>query len=303
MDMIKPILMTPYLKETIWGGNRLLRFYGKEWDKPTLAESWELSDYPGCESYAADGVFEGRSFSELHKKLAPKKPSVLIKFIDSADDLSVQVHPSVETANVLPKNECWYVVDAEEGARIAYGLNEYMTKKRLIASVEDGSISDKLNYVNVKRGDFFFVPAGLIHAIGKGITLVEVQQTSDTTYRLYDYDRRDANGNLRELHVNEAADAFHNFTEDEIRRRRFCQRVTEEERTCMCDNEFFTVYSFKGESFALNYREDECALVFLSRGVIKCDGKMRMTSRGETFYVPPGCKCEVESDYVLLVIF
>ena len=303
MKQLMPILMDPYLKDAIWGGTKLMEAYGKEWDKPALAESWELSDYPGCESYASDGEYEGLSFYELHKRLAPGKPSVLIKFINSAADLSVQVHPSVETPDARPKNECWYIVDAEEGARIAYGLCDRISKKELMESVEDGSISDKLNYVNVKSGEFYYVPAGLVHAIGKGITLVEIQQTSDTTYRLYDYDRRDASGKPRELHIKKAAEAFKHFTEEEIKRERFCKSVFERDRNCLCDNEYFTVHRFKETPFSHNYDDDECAVVFLSDGIIRCNGKMRMVNLGQTFYVPPKCKCTVEADYVLLTIF
>ena len=303
MKKLTPILMKPYLKDAIWGGTKLIRSFGKVGDTPTLAESWELSDYPGCMSYAASGAFSGKSFGELHRLFAPKRGSVLIKFIDSDADLSVQVHPSVETATAHPKNECWYIIDAEENARIAYGLNERITKKELIESVEDGSISDKLNYVNVKSGDFYYVPAGLVHAIGKGITLVEIQQTSDTTYRLYDYDRRDANGNLRELHVEKAAAAYEHFSEGRIYQRRFLGSDTDRDRSCLCDNEFFTVYSFKDASFALDYKEEECAVVFLAPGYITCDGETCIAEFGQTYYIPPGCKCNVEADNVLLTIF
>lgn len=295
--------MKPYLKDAIWGGTKLIDSFGKVGNTPSLAESWELSDFPGCMSYAKSGELAGRSFGELHRLFAPKKQSVLIKFIDSDADLSVQVHPSVETASARPKNECWYVIDAEEGARIAYGLNERISKKELIASVEDGSISEKLNYVNVKSGDFYYVPAGLVHAIGKGITLVEIQQTSDTTYRLYDYGRRDADGKPRELHIEKAADAYKHFNEKDIERERFCGSIIERDRNCLCDNEFFTVYRFKGEPFSLDYSEDECAVVFLSDGFIRSSGETRVAKFGQTYYIPPGCKCIVEADYVLLTIF
>lgn len=303
MKRLTPILMNPYLKDAIWGGTNLIEAYGKRWRNSTLAESWELSDFPGCMSFASDGNFKGKSFGEIRRILGIEKNSVLVKFIDSADDLSVQVHPSVASANALPKNECWYILDAQDGAQIAYGLKEPLSEDELTASVEDGSLSDKLNYVNVKEGDFYYVPAGLIHAIGKGITLVEIQQTSDTTYRLYDYDRKDSRGNSRELHVEKAAKAFKNFTDAEIHGFRFHNTKYEKEPGCLCDNEHFTVCRFIGEIFLLDYKEEECALVFLGDGVMKCGDEIIKASFGQTYYIPPKCTCVVEADYAILTIF
>jgi mannose-6-phosphate isomerase len=303
MKNLTPILMKPYLKDAIWGGTNLIDVFGREAKTPTLAESWELSDFPGCMSYAVNGAFKGRSFGDIRRFLELEKDSVLIKLIDSDADLSVQVHPSVASANALPKNECWYIIDAEEDAQIAYGLKEPLSEDELVASVENGSISDKLNFVNVKPGDFFYVPAGLIHAIGKGVTLVEIQQTSDTTYRLYDYDRRDANGNPRELHIEKAAKAFRNFSSDEINSYRFRNSAYEKEPNCLCDNEFFTACSFMGESFLLDYREEECAIVFLGDGVIRCDDEVIPVTFGQTYYIPPKCKCIVEADFAVLTVF
>ena len=208
--MEKIYRLTPALKDNIWGGNKL-RGYGKESDKDRIAESWELSFTEGGEARIADG----REMSEVFPRsawgtLADKFHAfpVLTKFIDAKDKLSVQVHPSdsyaLEHEGQFGKTEMWYVVEADEGAGLYMGLERECDSDEFAAAVADGSVEKLLSFKTVKKGDVYFIPSGTIHAIGAGVVIFEIQQNSTLTYRLYDYMRRDKDGNLRELHVDKA---------------------------------------------------------------------------------------------------
>ena len=208
--MQKIYRLTPATKDYLWGGNKL-RDYGKSSDGDRIAESWELSFTKGGEARLADGRTTVEAFPrETWGKNAEKFPffPTLTKFIDARDRLSVQVHPSDAYALLhegqYGKTEMWYVVEAEEGAGLYMGLTERVPKDIFRASVEDGSVEKYLSFKEVKAGDVFFIPSGTIHAIGKGTVIFEIQQNSTLTYRLYDYMRRDKDGNLRELHVDKA---------------------------------------------------------------------------------------------------
>lgn len=220
-----PLKFKPILKDKIWGGEKL----GWVLDKPigeskNCGESWEISGVPGDISVVSEGNLAGKSLTELidefkgnligekvYEKFGNKFP-LLIKFIDANDDLSIQVHPNDELAkkrhNSFGKTEMWYVVDAEEGATLISGFNKPMNKKEYLKVFEEGRLTDILNMEPVHRDDVFFLPAGRIHTIGKGLLIAEIQQTSDVTYRIYDFDRVDAEGRSRELHVEEALDAI-----------------------------------------------------------------------------------------------
>ncbi|WP_378185274.1 type I phosphomannose isomerase catalytic subunit [Aquimarina sp. W85] len=210
----------PILKEKIWGGNKLRTILGKQSSSNTLGESWEISDVDGESSIICNGTLTGKSLSEITQNfssnLLGKKNSerfgnkfpLLIKFIDAKEDLSVQLHPGDEIAmakhNSLGKTEMWYVVDAEKDANIIIGFNKKVDKDLYQKHVGNKTIKDILHYEAVKKGDVFFVYSGLIHAIGAGVLIAEIQQTSDITYRVYDWDRVDKLGNSRELHQQEA---------------------------------------------------------------------------------------------------
>lgn len=208
--MDKIYRLTPALKDNIWGGNKL-RGYGKESDKDRIAESWELSFTDGGEAKIADG----REMSEAFPRsawgtLADRFHAfpVLTKFIDAREKLSVQVHPSdsyaLEHEGQFGKTEMWYVVEADEGAGLYMGLERECGKDEFAAAVADGTVESLLSFKRVKKGDVYFIPSGTIHAIGEGVVIFEIQQNSTLTYRLYDYMRRDKEGNLRELHVDKA---------------------------------------------------------------------------------------------------
>lgn len=214
----------PLFKQTIWGGERIMPFKGMTTDMDKVGESWEISGVKGNETTVVGGDGEGLTLSSLVKKegarLLGKKNlerfgdefPLLIKFIDAKEDLSIQVHPDDRLARERHrsngKTEMWYVVDAAPGATLRSGFNREITSEEYVRSVADHTIGDLLSVYPIKPGDVFFLPAGRVHSIGAGAFVAEIQQTSDITYRIYDFDRRDAQGNLRELHTELAKDAI-----------------------------------------------------------------------------------------------
>ena len=227
---MKPFKFESVLKTTIWGGEQIAAFKNINIDKQNVGESWEISDIPGCESVVASGSDKGLTLVELIDKykelLVGKKVyaqfgnhfPLLVKFIDSHQNLSVQVHPNDELAmkrhHCLGKSEMGYVIDAEPGAKIYTGLCKAITPEQyeqmVTAETVDGysPIMDVIATYESHKGDIYYLPAGRLHAIGAGNFVAEIQQTCDITYRVYDYGRRDANGNTRELHIEQAKDAI-----------------------------------------------------------------------------------------------
>lgn len=220
----------PILKTTIWGGERIAPFKGIETGQTNIGESWEISGVAGNESVVADGPDKGLTLPQLidrygsrlmgehnYKKFGNRFP-LLIKFIDARQDLSVQVHPDDSMAQRLGhtngKTEMWYVVDSDPGATLALGFKNPVKPEDYRNLIESGEIENQLNFVPIHKGDTFFIPAGAVHAIGKGAFVAEIQQTSDDTYRIYDYHRKDKNGKERELHTELAFEAINfNFTD------------------------------------------------------------------------------------------
>ena len=215
---MKPFLLKAPCKDYIWGGNRL-REFGKTSDADRIAESWELSCHPDGESVIASGDFKGQTltaFLKAHPEAAGEncrdfeKYPVLIKLIDAHDDLSVQVHPddayALSHEGEYGKTEMWYVLDAQPGAQLIYGFRSEITKEDFRRAIEENTLLDQVRRVPVRAGDVFFIPSGTLHAIGKGLLIAEVQQNSNTTYRVYDYGRLGKDGKPRELHIEKALD-------------------------------------------------------------------------------------------------
>ena len=214
----------PILKSTIWGGEKIVPYKHIASDQKQVGESWELSGVKGSESVVAGGPEAGTTLPGLiarhgaallgkanAERFGQEFP-LLIKFIDARQDLSIQVHPNDALAwerhKSKGKTEMWYVVDADEGARLRSGFAKQVTPAQYEASVEDNTITDLLAEYEIHPGDLFFLPAGRVHSIGAGAFIAEIQQTSDITYRIYDFNRKDANGNTRELHTELAKDAI-----------------------------------------------------------------------------------------------
>ena len=219
MERIKyPLKLKAVCKEIIWGGNRLKSEYGKVADLDKIAESWELTVRHDGLNVIENGEYAGMTLGEYLGDKAEGFP-LLIKLIDACDKLSIQVHPddtyAKEKEGEYGKTEMWYIVDAEPGAKLVYGLRDY-DKDTFRAAVADGTLEKYMNAVDVKKGDIFFIPSGLVHAIGAGILIAEIQQSSNVTYRVYDYMRRGKDGKLRELHVDKALDVIVDYTEEEI---------------------------------------------------------------------------------------
>lgn len=219
-----PIVFVPYLKSVIWGGNKICEYKGIAQPEPKIGESWEISAVPGHESVVAEGIYKGKTLIELIDSFGAEllgdevmeryngKFPLLIKLIDAADNLSVQLHPNDELAmkrhNSLGKTEMWYIIQADKDAKIYAGLNTQMTPEDYVKRIAEGTFTETLAAHDSYADDVFFLPAGRVHAIGAGNLLAEIQESSDITYRIYDCGRRDVNGNCRELHTEQAKDAI-----------------------------------------------------------------------------------------------
>jgi mannose-6-phosphate isomerase len=224
--MLYPLAFGTIYKEKIWGGQKINTLLGKDFSPLTnCGETWEISDVEGNVSVVREGSLQGKTLRELvshykgelvgdhvYAQYGERFP-LLIKFIDANDDLSIQVHPDDELAKQRGvghgKTEMWYIMQADAGATLNSGFNRAVTKAEYVQAVADNTIQDLLNIETAEAGDVFFLPAGRVHYIGKGLLLAEIQQTSDTTYRIYDFDRVDkTTGKLRELHTDLAVDAI-----------------------------------------------------------------------------------------------
>lgn len=215
---------TPILKEKIWGGDKLIKLLHKSSDKSNIGESWEISDVEGDTSVVSNGPCQGMSLKELisnekgrfvgervYSAFGDKFP-LLIKYIDAKEALSIQLHPHDDLAmqrhNSFGKTEMWYVMQADEQANLIVGFKKDTDKEEYLKHLNNKSLTEILNIDTVANGDVYFIPTGRVHAIGAGVMLAEIQQTSDVTYRIYDWDRQDSEGNYRELHTEEAIDAI-----------------------------------------------------------------------------------------------
>lgn len=218
MEIMK---LSPVFKDYIWGGQRLKTDFGFTSDYDKVAEGWMLSCHKDGKNVIENGEFKGETLDSVIEKTGKEKIvgtkslefpyfPVLIKLIDAKDNLSIQVHPDNEYAkrveNEFGKTEIWYLLDAEENAQLVYGFKEKITSEEFRKAIEENTLTDVLNTVNVKKGDLFFIEAGTVHAIGKGTLIAEIQQNSNSTYRVYDYGRVGVDGKPRELHIDKAVD-------------------------------------------------------------------------------------------------
>lgn len=228
-----PLKFKPILKERLWGGTKLKDVLHKPIESDITGESWELSGVDGDISEVSNGDLTGTSLQSLMdeygeallgKSVVERFGNdfpILIKFIDAKQDLSIQLHPNDELAkerhNSFGKTEMWYIMDADPGAKLIVGFNKDVEKDEYVKSLEEGTLTDLMNYEEVGEGDTFFINTGKIHAIGAGVLLAEIQQTSDVTYRVFDFNRRDKEGNLRELHTSLAVDAIDYEKKDDFK--------------------------------------------------------------------------------------
>ena len=288
--------MNPVFKEMIWGGTKLKDIYGYEIPSDHTGECWAISAHKNGDCTIADGEYKGKTLSwlfenhrELFGNIEGDQFPLLVKIIDAKNDLSVQVHPddtyAMEHEGELGKTECWYVIAADEGSEIIYGHNA-KSKEELRQQIEDKNWDALLTKVPVKAGDFFYVPSGTMHAIGSGILILETQQSSDTTYRVYDFDRKDVQGNLRELHLEKSIDVLNigepaNSHPDTV-------VIDDLRMTTLVASDFFTVYKWEltGKADFEKTADYSLLSVLAGEGKLTVDGKDYPIQKGSHFILP-----------------
>lgn len=301
MDLI---FLQPVYREKIWGGNKLEKEFGMDIPSGKTGEAWIISAHKnGVSTVKSPEKFKGMKLDELynnHRELFGENLDdtfpLLIKILDASDNLSVQVHPDNEYArehegeNELGKTECWYILSADEDAEIVYGHNA-KTKEEFIDSIEKEKWESLLRRRKVKKGDFFDVPYGTIHAIGKGIVILETQQSSDTTYRVYDYDRKDKEGKKRELHIEDSINVSKIPHEDPLLDI-VESNQGESKLIRFLKNEFFSVYKYvcAGEMKISLDSSYYLMTVIEGKGKITVDKKNYSVEKGDSFVVPIGVK-------------
>lgn len=305
-----PFLLRPSGKDYLWGGNRLNDDFEKRIDLNPLAETWECSTHPDGPSYIVGGEFDGLKLADVikrHPEYLGERYSglgelpILIKFIDAKTDLSVQVHPTDEYARAVEnsrfgKNEFWYVLDASKDAKLIYGLKNNCSKSTIRKAIENGDIAKYLQQIPVKKDDLFFIEAGTIHAIGAGTLIVEIQENSNLTYRLYDYNRIDKNGGKRPLHIDKAM-AVANLKRSveprqPLRVLRYRQGVVSD---LLCRCRYFEVYRVfvnTERKQRVFYQADEISfrvlLCISGCGAISYEGESFHFFKGDCIFVPAG---------------
>lgn len=292
------LFLKPALQEKIWGGRKLKDYFGLDIPSDHTGEAWLISAHPNGLSYVTTpGLYQGMSLAEVYQ-VAPElfgNPEadtfpLLTKILDASDDLSVQVHPDdaygLEYEGELGKTECWYIIDAEPRATIVYGhtANSRAEFEQAIQAVQWEQL---LRKVEVKAGDFFYVPAGTVHAIGAGITILETQQNSDTTYRLYDYDRKDDQGNFRDLHLSQSADVVnypHVDPQLEIKMEEYDGGTL----THLLDADYFKVDKLQVNSTVTLPLDGTywLATVIAGEGTVVCNGEVYSLTPASSFIVP-----------------
>lgn len=322
LDKSPIVKLEPAFKDNIWGGTKIRDVYGKKCDYDVIGESWELSAHPDGQSRIAEGRYKGMLFNEYlniigkdalgWKCQCQDRFPILIKFIDAKQALSIQIHPddeyALENENEYGKNEMWYVVDSEPGAYLYCGLSRDASKEEIEKRIADNTITDILNKIEVKPGDVVMVKAGTIHAIGAGVFICEIQQNSNCTYRMYDYDRRDKFGNPRELHVKKALDVVdtHKFEKDNkteiviARNEHFT-----EERLVQC--KYFEVFRYDVTDEA-KISVDEASFVSVlfidGSGTIETDDyeKVMPFKAGDSFFISAGQRSVVVKGQARMII-
>ena len=301
-----PIKFKPILKEKIWGGQKLKSILNKESDLSNIGESWEISDVEGDTSVVSNGILEGQTLNHLlsiykadligekNYKVFENKFPLLIKFIDAKEDLSIQLHPNDELAakrhNSFGKTEMWYVMQADDNAKLIVGFNQKINSETYLQHLKDKTLTNILNFDTVFEGDTYFIEVGRVHAIGAGVLLAEIQQTSDITYRVYDWDRVDNQGNERELHNDLAIDAI-NFEMHNDFRVKYSK--AENQFNAMVDCPYFTTnYLNINETLKKENNYDSFLIYICVEGEVKFSSNTfsEQIKKGETILIPASIK-------------
>ncbi len=299
----------PILKEKIWGGQKLKQLFNKNSPSSQTGESWEISDVDGNESIISNGSYNGKSIKWLLEEFGSRfvgkkvferfgtKFPLLIKFIDAAEALSVQLHPNDKIAkekhNSFGKTEMWYILQADQDAEIIMGFKNKITKAKYQELVVTNKLVDALNSEKVKKGDAFIINPGFVHAIGAGVLLAEIQQTSDITYRIYDWDRVSDSGESRELHTDLALDAIDLSHEGDFRIK-YDERKNQSSE--LYHNQYFKTNIIELDSKITRDYSDLDSFVILmgveGESIVKTDGNQEVLNQGETMLVP-ACISEI----------
>lgn len=301
---MEPIKFESVLKQTLWGGDKIIPFKHIHANLEHVGESWEISGIHGSETIVANGPYKGYQLNDLvdllkeklvgkenYKRFGAEFP-LLIKFIDARQDLSIQVHPTDEVAHrqgkERGKTEMWYIMDSAPDAKLYSGLKQQITPDEYKQMVENDTICDALAQYEVKEGDVFFLPAGRIHAIGSGCFLAEIQQTSDVTYRIYDYKRKDKDGNYRELHTQQAAESI-NYQVEKNYRTDYVAQPNRGVSLVKCPYFNTAVYDLN-EPMTIDYSELDSFVVLIGlkgEGIIKDnEGNEASLEACETILIP-----------------
>ena len=294
--MSEPLFLQSVMHEKIWGGTKLRDEFSYEIPSDKVGEYWAISAHPNGVSTVKNGRFAGQKLDTLyaeHRELFGDRSEpvfpLLTKILDANDWLSVQVHPDdvygLKHEGELGKTECWYIIAADEGAEIIYGHNA-KSKEELREQIESKNWDQLLTKVKVKAGDFFYVPSGTMHAIGSGILILETQQSSDTTYRVYDFDRKDDAGNLRELHLEKSIDVL-NIGEP-ANSRPVNLQVDDLSSTLLVANDFFAVYKWEltGQADFTKTADYTLNSVLNGQGQLTVDGQAYPIHKGDHFILP-----------------
>ncbi|MCP4459377.1 MAG: mannose-6-phosphate isomerase [Cytophagales bacterium] len=296
-----PLKFHPILKDKIWGGKRISNLLNKPAGNE-CGESWEISGIPDSVSVVTNGSLTGRSLEDLCKKYeteflgsAFKTFPLLIKFIDANEDLSIQVHPNDEQNAGNGKSEMWYIIEAEKDATLLCGFNRSTNLPEVRDSIDEGHFDELLNRVSVKAGDAFYIPSGTVHTIGKGILLAEIQQSSDTTYRIYDFDRIDNKGNKRELHIDESLSVMNLDRDNGL-------VTTNSETLLSCP--FFVTHKLSIQT-KKTLKADDGFRIYINvsgKSKISFGSQSWSLNFGETCLLPSGLEMEIEpeGDVILL---
>ena len=304
--MLYPFKFQPILKDKIWGGQKLQKILKKPTTSAEAGESWEISDVQGDTSIVSNGTMAGtslKSLMELHttellghknfQQFGTKFP-LLIKFIDAKLALSVQLHPNDALAksrhNSFGKTEMWYVVQADSDSNLIVGFNQPMTKELYLKHLEAKTLECILNFDKVDAGDTYFIEVGRIHAIGAGVLLAEIQQTSDITYRVYDWDRVDSKGNRRELHNDIALEAF-DFDMPDNYRVNYSRDAQTSTELVSCP--YFTTNVLEVKTSLLVENNHDSFMIYMcveGSAIVKIEGHQTEFSKGETVLIPAGIK-------------
>ena len=319
MELIK---FNALLKSTLWGGEKIVPFKHLCTEQDNVGESWEISGVPGNETVVANGAYAGKKLNDvvaiLKEKLVGKDNyerfgnefPLLIKFIDARQDLSIQVHPTDEIAKrqgkERGKTEMWYLLDSDKDATLLCGLKQQITPSQYAEMVANDTIVDAIARYNVKEGDCFFLPAGRIHAIGTGCFLAEIQQTSDVTYRIYDFKRKDKDGNYRELHTKQAAECI-DYNVSKNYRTEYTPAKNQGVSLVQCPYFCTAVYDLN-EPMTLDYSELDSFVVLIGlKGEAKItdnEGNTVSFQAGESILVPATTKTlKVEGTIKFLVTY